>query len=105
MLLTKESVFPYGKYKNINILLVMNSMFGVNYIKWWDKKVTAHPFNDEIKSILSTKIKELQLLQDEYEREESLRDKSEDDPQPTKTNRRRWDLPDDSKPLEYYLYR
>jgi len=50
MLLTKESVFPYGKYKNINILLVMNSMFGVNYIKWWDKKVTAHPFNDEIKS-------------------------------------------------------
>ena len=105
-ILTKKSRFPYGKYTNYTIeqVLQSNNSTVLSYLKWWDNTIKYHKFDDDIKTIIKTRIDELKYIQDKYAAEELYRDKTYDDCETNNTPSKGWDLPIDDKPLEYYLY-
>lgn len=106
MVLNINDTLPFGKFKNFQIGFILDKLTPsvLDYMLWWNKTVQTHTFNQDIVKVLKKKQKYYDKIKSEYEREESIRDKSYDNPQPNKKINKGWDLPTDDKPLESYLY-
>lgn len=86
MVLSINNKLPFGKFKNFQIGFILDNLTPplLNYMLWWNKTVKTHTFNNDIVKVLENKQKYYDKIKWEYEREESIRDKSYDDPQPIK---------------------
>ena len=81
-ILTLQDKMPCGKYKGCIISDMINAENWLNapqnYLAWAIRTWTNYTFSDEIIKAINKNQKELCDLQEEYERTESNRDKSED---------------------------